>query len=584
MEFNLHNKIKYLLSAHIEEYINKSYPDAKMSIEEIYGQLGAPPKSDMGDLAFPCFILSKKLKTNPAVLAGQLCPELMGNSLLKEVKQFGPYINFYFDDKSLAQIVLESILDDSMFSQIKVSHSPKTIIEFSQPNTHKEMHVGHMRNLCLGDAMVKLYRYAGIETLSTTFPGDVGTHVAKCLWYYKKHNNETPPSTRKGAWLGTLYTKANNLLEDQKGSEKEDLNRLELTEILKQLHSANGEYYDLWKETRQWSIELMQEVYKWANVTFDSWYWESDVDASSVKLVEEYLEKGLFIKDEGAVGIDLSEDKLGFCLLLKSDGTGLYATKDLELARRKFNDQHVEKSIYIVDNRQSLHFKQVFKTLEKMGFENAKNCYHLQYEMVELTDGAMSSRKGNVVPLQALVDQMQEKIKNDYLEKYKNEWPQEEIDHVAHIVAAGAIKYGMTRFDSTKKIVFDMDEWLKLDGESGPYIQYVFARINSIINKVDQKSDVDYSLLTHQLEKDIVNQLASFNEIIQSCVELNKTHLLCHYLYHLAKAFNSFYAECSILKAESEPLKFARLNIAKSVQRTIKEGLNLLGIEVPQRM
>ena len=207
----------------------------------------------------------------------------------------------------------------------------------------------------------------------------------------------------------------------------------------------------------------MQAVYEWADVKFDSWYWESDVDASSVKLINEYYEKGLFVKDDGAIGIDLKAEKLGFCLLLKSDGTGLYATKDLELARRKFIDHKVEKSIYIVDNRQSLHFKQVFKTLEKMGFDNAKNCYHLQYEMVELSDGAMSSRKGNIVALQELIDQMVNTIKNHHLEKYKNDWSDAEIDSVANIVASGAIKYGMTRVDSNKKIIFDMDEWLKLD-------------------------------------------------------------------------------------------------------------------------
>jgi len=584
MEFNLHNKINNLLAIYIQENINKLYPEAGLSTKEVYSLLSVPPKSNMGDLAFPCFILSKKLKNNPAALAGEICSKLEKSELLDEIKQFGPYINFYFNAKSLADIVLTSILNDSNFNAINVNNSPKTIIEFSQPNTHKEMHVGHMRNLCLGDAMIKLYRYCGIETLSTTFPGDVGTHVAKCLWYYKNHSDQKVPNTRKGAWRGTLYTKGNNLLEDQKGTPQEDINRAELTAILKELHAGSGEFYDLWKETREWSIELMKEVYSWANVTFDSWYWESDVDATSVKLVEEYLEKGLFIKDDGAVGIDLSEDKLGFCLLLKSDGTGLYATKDLELARRKFIDQKVEKSIYIVDNRQSHHFKQVFKTLEKMGFENAKNCYHLQYEMVELSDGAMSSRKGNIVPLQALVEQMQSKIKTDYLAKYESEWDKEEIESVAHIVAAGAIKYGMTRFDSTKKIVFEMNEWLKLDGESGPYIQYVYARINSIINKADSNGKSDYSVLTHQLEKDLINQLANFNSVIQSCVELNKTHILCHYLYHLAKAFNSFYAECSILKAETDELKYARLDIAKSVQVTLKKGLSLLGIEVPNRM
>ena len=233
------------------------------------------------------------------------------------------------------------------------------------------------------------------------------------------------------------------------------MNRKELTEILKQIEKGEGQYFELWKQTKDWSVELMQEVYDWAKVSFDTWYWESDVDSSSVDLVKKYYEKGLFVKDDGAIGIDLSDDKLGFCLLLKSDGTGLYATKDLELARRKFEDQHVDHSVYVVDNRQALHFKQVFKTLEKMGFEKAKDCYHLQYEMVELPDGAMSSRKGNIVPIQSLIDQMVAKIENTYLEKYKGAWSQEEIDKTANMIASGAIKFGMNRIDPNKKIVFD---------------------------------------------------------------------------------------------------------------------------------
>ncbi|MBD67154.1 MAG: arginine--tRNA ligase [Halobacteriovoraceae bacterium] len=583
MKFELHNKIYLELADLISQALTKLNLTS-LELEQVYKLLAPPPKANMGDVAFPCFLLAKELKMAPPQAAEKLKECLSESELIAEPKIFGPYLNFYLNHSKVSELILADINSGDFFKQKLVKNAPKTMVEYSQPNTHKELHVGHMRNLCFGDAIVKLYQYAGVETLSTTFPGDVGTHVAKCLWYYKKHNKETPPKERKGAWLGTLYTAANNLLEEQRGTDKEEQNRTELTKILKELHQGQGEYYDLWKETRQWSIELMQDVYKWADVTFDTWYWESDVDASSVSLVEEYYEKGLFVKDQGAIGIDLSDHKLGFCLLLKSDGTGLYATKDLELARKKFVDNKIEKSLYVVDNRQSLHFKQVFKTLELMGFENAKNCEHLQYEMVELTDGAMSSRKGNIIPLQDLIDQMELKIVSEYLHKYQNEWPADEIKEIAHIVASGAIKYGMTRVDSNKKIVFDMDEWLKLDGESGPYIQYTYARINSLVKKIDCQAESDYALLQNQLELNIINQLMLFNQVIQSCLEQNKTHMLCQYLYHLARAYNSFYAECSIARAESEELKAARIDLSRGVARTLKEGLAVLGIKVPERM
>ena len=328
----------------------------------------------------------------------------------------------------------------------------------------------------------------------------------------------------------------------------------------------------------------MQEVYDWAKVSFDTWYWESDVDSSSVDLVKKYYEKGLFVKDDGAIGIDLSDDKLGFCLLLKSDGTGLYATKDLELARRKFEDQHVDHSVYVVDNRQALHFKQVFKTLEKMGFEKAKDCYHLQYEMVELPDGAMSSRKGNIVPIQSLIDQMVAKIENTYLEKYKGEWSQEEIDKTANMIASGAIKFGMNRIDPNKKIVFDMDEWLKLEGESGPYIQYVYARIQSMLSKLNDDVEADYSQLVDPYEKQAMMLISQFNDTVEASLKNYKTSLICNYLYDLAKAFNQFYANCPVAKAPTPGLVGARRDLSIACAQTLKKGLELLGIEAPTRM
>lgn len=584
MNFTLHNEIYANITDILIKAIQKLNADIEIDIKVIYHALSAPPKKDMGDIAFPCFSLAKTLKSAPPQIANELLAKLEENDLITEAKVFGPYLNFFLNPNKTNEIIIKEITTEKCFSKKLTENAPKTIVEYSQPNTHKVMHVGHMRNLCLGNAIVNLYRYAGVNTLSTTFPGDVGTHVAKCLWYYKNHNQDPIPNEEKGAWLGEMYVLGNSLLEEQKGTPQEETNRAQLTEILKQLHSGDGEYFKLWQETRQWSIDLMKEVYKWAEVSFDSWYWESDVDADSVKLVQKYYEQGLFIKDEGAIGMDLKEEKLGFCLLLKSDGTGLYATKDLELARRKFEDHKVEKSLYVVDNRQALHFKQVFKTLEKMGFENAKNCIHLQYEMVELTDGAMSSRKGNIVPIQTLITQMTNKIKDDYLKKYENEWTQEQVDETAKIVAAGAIKYGMTRVDSNKKIIFDMNEWLKLDGESGPYIQYVHARINSMLTKIGQYDAPNLSLLTHDLEHEMINKLSHFNSIICQCVEQNKTHSLCSYLYELAKAFNSFYAECSVMGAKSSDLKYARAELSFAVATTLKYGLALLGITAPLRM
>jgi arginyl-tRNA synthetase len=567
-----------VLSPAIEKTFNCSFPVAK-----VYELFGATPSKDAGDLAFPMFLVAKEAKSNPAQAAKTLDEALSGlPDFITAKKPVGPYLNFFFDFNKIANRLVPQILSGDLFKQKLSENMPKTMIEYSQPNTHKEMHVGHMRNLCLGDSLIRLHRYAGFDIVASTFPGDVGTHVAKCLWFLKFHYKGEIPATKKGAWLGTLYTAGHNKLEDERGSDKEATNREQLTMILKQLEQKSGEFYDLWKQTREWSIELMNEVYAWANVKFDVWYWESEVDSESVKLAREWHKKGLFIEDQGAIGVNLEDYKLGFCMLLKSDGNGLYATKDIELARRKFQDYHIEKNIYVVDKRQEHHFKQVFKVLELMGFENAKKCFHLQYDFVELPDGAMSSRKGNIIPLQSLIENMVKMIKENYLARYANEWPAEEIEKTAQIVAKGAIKYGMTRIDPSKKIVFDMAEWLKLDGESGPYIQYAYARINSMLNKLGKPTSDVINYETQQ-EKDLVAELMKFHHVVQQATEQYRPSVLTAYLYDLSRAYNSFYAECPVGSAP-EPVRSSRLKLSHATATILKQGLSLLGIEAPERM
>lgn len=562
-------------------------------LEEIYNALVEPPNSDMGHLAFGCFSFAKKLKKSPALVASDIKSVLESIEGVATIEVAGPYLNIKFDSKTLAVETVQKALTSKMFEIPLVEHAPRTMIEYSQPNTHKELHVGHMRNLCLGDALIRLLRrsFGTDKIISSTFPGDVGTHVAKCLWYIKNHLGlevliQKRSDPLRGEWLGLMYSTANLKLEDEeKIPELYEKNKAQLTEILKQLEVQSGEYFDLWKETREWSIELMNKVYKWAGVEFDRWYWESEVDADSVKTVKKYFAEGKLIESQGAIGLDFSAENLGFCLLLKSDGTGLYATKDIELARRKFEDFKIEKSIYVVDTRQALHFKQVFKTLEHLGFEQAQNCHHLQYNFVELPDGAMSSRKGNIVPLLSLVDKMKAHVKTQYLVRYANEWSLDEVEDVADRVAKGAIKYGMLRQDTNKKIVFDMNEWLKLDGESGPFVQYSYARINSLLKKFRQQgSEFNGALLTHSSEVKLMQHLMNFNSTILFSAENYKPAALCTYLYETAKKFNVFYHDCPIGNVEDKEMQKARLALSAATGLILQNGLSLLGIPVPERM
>ena len=438
----------------------------------------------LGHWAFPCFILSKKLKKKPAEVAHLLAESFDSSSeVFEKAVNTGPYVNLFFKKPFLKAFLLEPLKSKELF-KVPSKKMGSYLIEYSQPNTHKELHIGHTRNLCFGLGLVTLLKKRAFSVVTCTYPGDMGTHTAKCLWYLKYHNKEPVPSQNKGQWLGNIYTQACQLLEQTKEPEKKEEKKKQLAEILHCLQKKEGEFYRLWKETRLWSKALMDEVYDWAGAKFDYWYWESEVDKPSVEWVQKlYKEKKLELSDS-AVGMDLG-GHLGFCLLLKSDGNGLYATKDLYLLRKKFEDHKPTKNIYIVDQRQNTHFQQVFKVMENLGYaKEASQSFHLSYNFVELKTGVISSRLGKIVPVNQLIEEMTNYIEKTFLEKYKGEWSKEKIQSTAYQIAQGAIKFGMNDQDLNKKIVFDMKEWLSLEGRSGPYIQYAYARACSLLKKL----------------------------------------------------------------------------------------------------
>lgn len=568
----------------ISEKIERSF-QTKLSTRECLQDLSTVPEIKTGHLCFPCFRLSKKLKNNPKDIAKNLADTWSQMDFCKQVQSVGPYLNFFFKADFFGEQVLERMIHGDYFKIPGLNHPP-FLIEYSQPNTHKELHVGHMRNLCFGHCLTLLFKYCGHPVVSCTFPGDVGTHVAKCLWYLKYHNQDPIPENNRGEWLGTIYTKAYNKLDNEKESPAEEVNSKQLTEILREIEKKQGDFFKLWRQTRQWSIELMEDVYRWAGVCFDKWYWESDVDSDSVKLVKKLLDEGKLVKNQGAVGLNLEEENLGFCLLLKSDGNGLYSTKDLELARRKFEEFNPCESIVVVDMRQELHFKQVFTTFGKLGLGDSQKLKHLKYNFVELPGGAMSSRKGNIIPIKQLIENMKNSIKENHLKRYTNQWSLKDIELTANQVAQGAIKYGMNKMDPNKKIIFDMQEWLRLDGDSGPYIQYTHARICSLLEKVKirDQNKTEWNLLKHPKEEELMVHLSLFNEFVAKSLKSYKTSGLCHYLYNLAKIFNSFYHDCPIGSLNDKKLKKARVFLVKAVQMALARGLNLLGIPAPKKM
>ncbi len=578
--------------------------------EEILAGFSAPPKPELGDIAFGCFRLARALRKSPAAVATELAPRMPCTGLVAEATAAGPYLNLRLNMGDAARLVVVPRLQPS--TPMHVANNTRIMVEFSQPNTHKAFHVGHMRNLCLGDAIVRLLRHDGYDVLAANYLGDVGAHIAKCLWWYLDCMNtaeRTPPATARGEWLGTLYAKATNRLDDWGESAKAgDVQaqaalaaaQARTTEILQKLEARDPELMAVWQTTRQWSLEEFEEIYAWASVHFDVVFYESDVDELGLKIVDEYLKKGVFVESEGAVGIYNDEVlHMPFFMLRKRDGTSLYATKDLALARLKFEQHSVDRSIYVVDTRQSDHFRHVFLTLKKMGFAQAEQCQHVPYEMVELPEGAMSTRRGTVVLFRALREQMLAHLRAAYLAKYEGEWPADELASTARMLALGAIKYGMLARDVNQKIVFDMQAWLNLEGNTGPYLQYAGARLSSILRKAEAaghrlethwldhaaEARATFEHLTQDEERSIVLLLDGLDAIIHDAAQGCRPSSLCTYLHTLAKAANRFATSrnCHVL-GSTGPLLQARLALITATLAALKTGLSCLGIEVPPRM
>lgn len=576
----------------LEITANGNLPD-DLSVIDFFRALEQPPEKKLGDYALPCFKFAKAIKKNPNLVAEELKRELevAKNPWIERIDLKGAFLNIFTNQKEVAKTLIPLLVTQEGFkllSKNTENNKTKVMIEFSQPNTHKEFHVGHGRNVCLGDSLCRIFSYNGFAVTPVNYIGDEGTHIAKCLWAMEQHTGDKLDNNieNKAEWLGLRYVEANIKLKSASDDDKIKYNK-EVSTILKSIESKSGKYFELWKITRQYCLEDFNRIYKWLDVHFDHFFYESEVSESSQNIVEEYQKKGLFIEDNGAIGFDMSEKKLGFFMARKSDGTTLYATKDLALADVKFNQFHIDRSIYVVGSEQNLHFKQVFFALEKMGFAQASKCYHLSYGMVVRPEGKMSSRSGNSFTFLQLINLVIEEI-NVYLEKYKDEWDKVRLLETAHKLAVGAIKYGMLQADPNKEIVFDPKEWVSFEGNSGPYLMYSYARTQSILNKAHEQgielSLAHLDLLTHESERELMRHLYDFNQTVLYACENYKPSTIANHLFFTCKSYNRFYSEVSVMKAENENLRGARLALLQAFGNTLKMGLYLLGITPPEKM
>ena len=543
-------------------------PENKLDIEIVFSR---PPDFKLGDIATPLsFELAKKLKKNPIQIAKDIAETIILPKGVEKAETTGGYINFFFDRKYFSKETTKKIIIEDKNYGKGSKKKEKVMVEYSQPNTHKSFHIGHLRNVCLGDALSNIMEFSGYETVRSNYIGDVGAHVAKCIWGYMKFYNGIIPEQNKGDFLGKVYSDA-----DKKLKESEEYQE-EYKTVLKNLYDEDKRTMEIWAMTRQWSLEEFNRIYDDLGVKFDIFLYESEVKEEGTKIARELLEKSIATNKDGAVIVDLKQFGLDEFVILRSDGTALYSTKDLALAKRKFEDFKIDLSLYVVGSEQKFYFKQLFKTLELMGFSQAKRCYHLSYELVMLEEGKMSSREGNIV----LYSELKEFVKKEALNQVR-ERNISNAENISEIVTIGALKYSMMK-DNNKRIIFNWKKALDFEGDTAPYIQYAHARASSILNKIDGlklEFDIDY---LNEKEYKLLFMLSEFPEIVHKASVDYRPDYVSNYVYDIAKCFNEFYHECHVLNAETN--KDFRIALVKSTKIVLRNSLNLLGIKAPEEM
>jgi len=540
--------------------------------------LEVPPDTTMGDFAFPCFNLAKGLKKNPVEIAFELAAKIEPKGWIKKAEAKGSYVNFFLKPEVFGQAVLQEITSaGDNYGKSEVGHNRRVMVEYANLNTHKEVHIGHLRNCFVGQTAVNLLRTSGYDVIPASYINDLGTHVAKCVWGLEKfHHGEEPPKEDHTTFLGKVYTEATKAEEaDPKAKE-------EISKVYHELENGKGESVAIWRKTRKWSLDDLRKVFKELGLPIDVWYFESEFIKEAKKTINDLIKKGLVIHSNGAWIVDLSAENLGANLLVKSDGTLLYNAKDIPLAFKKEAEYHPEKSIYVIDNRQSLAMQQLFATLKLIGFK--REWVHLSYDFVTLKEGAMSSRKGNIIRYETLRDTMVESVEVE-TKKRHSDWKEKKIKQTARTIAFAAIRFGMLRQDPNKKIVFDLEEALSFDGYTGPYLLYTYARIQSVLKKAGKiKPEIKADKLVLPSEQQMIFQLAKYPDIILTTAQDFKLDRLAEYLFELAKTFAGFYHEAVVVQVENKDLTAARLSLVQAVGQTIKNGLWMMGIETIKEM
>lgn len=555
------------LKEHIEE----------LTLEEITALIEVPPNKDMGDFAFPCFKLAKVFRKAPNMIAAELSEKIEAKGVISNVTPLGGYINFFVNKSQLAETVIKDVLTKKeKYGHSDLGKDKTIVIDFSSPNIAKPFHIGHIRTTVIGNALYKIYDSQGYNTVRINHLGDYGTQFGKLIVAFKLWGNKEAVEANPIPELLKLYIQFHD--EAERHPEMEDEARAWFTK----LENGDKEAKELWQWFRDESLKEFARVYDLLDIEFDSYNGESFYSDKMDRVIDIIKDKGLLQESQGTNIVDLEEYNMPPALITKNDGSTLYMTRDLAAALYRKENYDFEKCIYVVGSQQSLHFQQLFKVLELVGFEWAKDMVHVPFGMVALEEGTMSTRKGRVVFLEDVLKQAIEKTKETMLAKNPNAL---NVDEIAKQVGVGAVVFQELSNSRIKDYTFSWSRTLSFEGETGPYVQYTHARCCAVLRKAEEEvtTDINYELLNDVDSAEVLKVIASFNKTILNAMRKNEPHIITRFVLDLAQAFNKFYHDNSILVEDSE-LRKARLALVCATRQALENGLKLLGMQAPERM
>ncbi|BDU62735.1 arginine--tRNA ligase [Candidatus Borrelia fainii] len=582
------SKIKKNLENKINKTIKELALKQNITLDKINIIMQKPPKSELGDLSILIFEFSKILKLSTSVIIEEIIKQI-GKKYT--TKSMGAYLNIKFNRKEYIKNTIKRVNEQKeKYGINNVLKNKRIIIEFSSPNTNKPLHVGHLRNDIIGESLSRILKASGGQVTKINLINDRGTHICKSMLAYKKFGNNTTPelSLKKGDHLiGDFYVKYNEYAKNNKMAEDE------IQQLLCKWEEGDEEAVQLWKKLNKWAIEGIKETYKLTNIKFDKIYLESEIFKIGREIILQGLKKGLCYKrEDGAICInipikanEMTEHKFKQKVLLRANGTSIYLTQDLGNILTRKNEFDFDEMIYVVGSEQIHHFKTLFYVADKLGITKENNLVHLSYGMVNLPTGKMKSREGHIIDADNLIHDLSESTMTEIKKRYSNE---KDSKKIALNISLGAIHYYLLKTAIHKDILFNKEESLSFTGNSGPYIQYVGARINSVLEKYDElnlpRKNINFDLLINENEWEIIKIISEFEEYIIKAAKDRNPSIIANYSYLLAKSFSAYYQDTKIIDKDNPELTHTRIDLSKAVLQTIKNCMHLLNIPYMKKM